>query len=215
MVHFKNKNHHGQREGTRSHTLIDGVQHCVDSWAQKYRDAHKAKLLLSGPGPWEEVLRPLEPGNMRSYVDPEIPTWKPVNTSDPSGLDDSLMDDTMDRADRRQPTGETRRTFSWIWISIPAAIARGEEGMDDILHAEWLKSRAWAARWTEEVQLLREEMRHVLAFLEWRSNWWKECPVLRQVDTALAEALRAFASEQAQLQLNIVASFRDLWRKPL
>jgi hypothetical protein len=131
MVHFKNKNHHGQREGTRSRTLIDGVQRRVDSWAQKYRDARKAKLLLSSPGPWEEVLRPLEPGDVRSYVDPEIPTRKPVNTSDPSGLDDSLMDDTMDRADRRRPTGETRRTFSWIWISIPAAIARGEEGMDD------------------------------------------------------------------------------------
>jgi hypothetical protein len=84
-----------------------------------------------------------------------------------------------------------------------------------VLRAEWLKSRARAARWTEEVQLLREEMRHVLAFLEWRSNWWKERPALRQVDTALAEALRAFASEQAQLQLDIAASFRDLWRKPL
>jgi hypothetical protein len=29
---------------------------------------------------------------------------------------------------------------------------------DDILRAEWAKSRAWAARATEEVLLLKEEM---------------------------------------------------------
>jgi hypothetical protein len=30
-------------------------------------------------------------------------------------------------------------------------------------------------RYMEEVELLHEEMRRVLAFLEWDGNRWKEC----------------------------------------
>ncbi|KAG1723397.1 hypothetical protein EDB19DRAFT_1898082 [Suillus lakei] len=38
------------------------------------------------------------------------------------------------------------------------------------LHVEWCKARAH--RWEEEVQLLWEEMRRVIAFLDWHAGWW-------------------------------------------
>ncbi|KAG1776251.1 hypothetical protein EV702DRAFT_1230429, partial [Suillus placidus] len=39
---------------------------------------------------------------------------------------------------------------------------------------EWCKARACANRWTEKVQLLLEEMRHVREFLSWHATWWDE-----------------------------------------
>ncbi|KAG2742314.1 hypothetical protein P692DRAFT_20811856 [Suillus brevipes Sb2] len=35
---------------------------------------------------------------------------------------------------------------------------------------EWCKARARAMRWAEEVELLKEEMRRILQFFEWRAH---------------------------------------------
>ena len=37
---------------------------------------------------------------------------------------------------------------------------------------EWSKAYARKARWSEEVKLLKEEMRRVLEFLKWKSTDW-------------------------------------------
>ncbi|KAJ7022257.1 hypothetical protein C8F04DRAFT_1272805 [Mycena alexandri] len=42
------------------------------------------------------------------------------------------------------------------------------------LRIEWAKARARAMRWTEEVDLLEEEMRRIQQFLTWRAGWWLE-----------------------------------------
>ena len=42
------------------------------------------------------------------------------------------------------------------------------------LRIEWCRVRARAMRWSEEVLLLREEMRRVLVFLEWQATWWEK-----------------------------------------
>ena len=41
------------------------------------------------------------------------------------------------------------------------------------LRIEWCKSRARRDRWIEEVELLQEECRRVLAFFEHRANEWE------------------------------------------
>ena len=59
MILFKNKNVRGQREGTRSRSVIDRVHSRARASASKYRLARAAKLALSGPGAWESTLRVL------------------------------------------------------------------------------------------------------------------------------------------------------------
>ncbi|KAF8873430.1 hypothetical protein BD779DRAFT_1613676 [Infundibulicybe gibba] len=49
----------------------------------------------------------------------------------------------------------------------------GDEGLNDALHIEWCKSKARADRWSEEVELLREEMRRVCAFFETHTIEWE------------------------------------------
>jgi hypothetical protein len=40
------------------------------------------------------------------------------------------------------------------------------------LMTEWARARARAARWSEELQLLCEEMRRTLAYTSWKATWW-------------------------------------------
>ncbi|KAF9031481.1 hypothetical protein BJ165DRAFT_1305389, partial [Panaeolus papilionaceus] len=70
LIHFKNKNHRGQREGTRSRAFIDRVHERARLAADRYCAGRTAKLALSGTGDWEEELRTLADGDIRSYRDP-------------------------------------------------------------------------------------------------------------------------------------------------
>ncbi|KIJ63698.1 hypothetical protein HYDPIDRAFT_29053 [Hydnomerulius pinastri MD-312] len=59
--------------------------------------------------------------------------------------DDSENEGVPTTTDRQAPSGETHHLLSWIWTSIPTPVAHGEEGMDDLLRVEWLKSYARVA----------------------------------------------------------------------
>lgn len=237
MVIFKNKNIRGQRDGLRSRAVIDRVHQKARAYAAKYRSARKAVLALSGAGAWEASLQPLLDSDIRAYTDPDrihkrtgrrgtveedeeaegmgesratAPTSADQRVADGSGID--LRPEVRGA---RDGTGETRRTLSWIWTTARNT-ADPDASDNDILRSEWAKSRARAARATEEVVLLREEMRRVLAFLEWKANWWGLRKEARPVeDRALAEGLRAYAEEQAALQHLLCRSFRSIWKTPL
>lgn len=121
----------------------------------------------------------------------------------------SLFDEERSR---RDGTGETRRTISWIWRDHD--IAGGSD--DNILRSEWAKSRARAQRTTEEVMLLKEEMRRVLEFFAWTSRAWEEMAASREDEAIeLKEGLRAYALERADLHQRLGAHFRELWKAPL
>lgn len=101
------------------------------------------------------------------------------------------------------------------------------------IRIEWCKARARAHRWQEECALLVEEMRRVLAFFHWQSNWWtkKAEPVsgedwLEQLEQVLnnekvgktkeeicaQEGLRAYALCQAVLCQAMLARFSHTWK---
>ncbi|KIK81650.1 hypothetical protein PAXRUDRAFT_155586, partial [Paxillus rubicundulus Ve08.2h10] len=50
-------------------------------------------------------------------------------------------------------------------------------------------------RWSEEISLLLEEMRHVIAFFEWKSVWWLEQSWRRELEMAeMSEAFMVYAA---------------------
>ncbi|KAG2031834.1 hypothetical protein BDR03DRAFT_936192 [Suillus americanus] len=69
-------------------------------------------------------------------------------------------------------TGEGRRHVLWIWMM--NGIDHGNEGDDDGVRIEWCKTRARALQWSEEVELLTEEMRRVLECFSWQQARWEE-----------------------------------------
>jgi len=225
LIKFKNKNIQGQREGTRSRAIIERVHKRARATAAKYRAARVAKLELSGSGEWENELRILADGDIRSYQDPN----KLVKKGGRRGTleDDHIsthmeggnLDVEMETEDFgllpeeracRDGTGETRRTLSWIWFT-----ANPDNEEDEILEVEWAKSRARANRAKEEVLLLKEEMRRVVEFLKWKAEWWMSRVGHRSADSGLAEGLLAYAHKQTLLQKGLSQHFQSIWKAPL
>lgn len=69
------------------------------------------------------------------------------------------------------------------------------------LQIEWAKCRSRAARWHEELRWLKEEMRRVLEFGDWKEQWWMDRVAMRtDGDPALMEGLRAYAFEHADIE---------------
>jgi hypothetical protein len=81
---------------------------------------------------------------------------------------------------------------------------------------EWSKACARAARWKEEVRLLKEEMRRVLTYLRWKSNDWLDNGDPRAI-TLLAkspdhlEGLHAYACRQANVYIDLHDHFLGIW----
>ena len=81
------------------------------------------------------------------------------------------------------------------------------------IRVEFLRSRARALRFAEEVQILLEEQRRVLQSLENDAKMWehravlamqKECLIIRQ--GAIAYSMR-----QAAIRRKLATAFRDAW----
>ena len=227
MIMFKNKNIRGQRGGLRSRSVIDRVHEKAREQAAQYRTAREAKYALCGEGPWAEVLRVLLDGDVRGYQDKNVLRVRKgrpgtledeqVEAASRSGIEDAEMEDGSgialweEERDRRDGTGETRRTLSWIWTT-KSRTPNDEDETDEILRSEWAKSRARANRCKEEVLLLKEEMRRVLVFLEWKSDWWLQRQSLRVgLPLELDEGLRAFSLGQADLQKGLASHFQEIW----
>ena len=81
------------------------------------------------------------------------------------------------------------------------------------LRCEWAKSKARAERWDEEVQLVGEEMRRVLAFLEWKASWWdRQRKAQLNVSGDVLEGAHAYAAKQAHVNRALATSFEARWR---
>lgn len=241
MVYFKNKNITGQRKGTCSRSFIDRVHQRAIHVVQKYRAARHAKFKLEGPGDWENTFKELKNDDVRSYSvrqkKPEPlrrgiwedghgpPSPTPSEDELESGKSESKSESDLEMEDdaarqterqqlkkRKKGTGETRKELSWIWTT--ASASTQTEDADHILRAEWAKSRARTDRAREEVELLLEEMRRVLAFLEHVTRVWGDRIVQRasSVDTALMEGLQSYGNKQILFQQSLLASFRILWK---
>jgi hypothetical protein len=69
-------------------------------------------------------------------------------------------------------------------------------------------------RYAEEVDLLEEEMRRVLQFMDWRADWWMSLVGLRAgvQDEALREGHEAYAVRQAGYMKGIRDRFAAQWK---
>lgn len=238
MIFFKNKNIRGQRDGTRSRSIIDRVHKRAIRFVQKYRAARQARLNLEGPGEWENTYRQLRNEDVRGFASgkkrqeparrgiwedghaPPVPEEveilnEEVNESDPDLNDNAEVSERPSKKKKRKRgTGETRKEISWIWQAVPTSLDDNEG--NDLLRAEWARSRARVRRATEEVALLLEEMRRVRASLEWKAMEWDSRQDARlDVSVELKEGIRAYAVEQAALQRMLASSFQVMWKTPL
>ncbi|KAF9487933.1 hypothetical protein BDN71DRAFT_1478250 [Pleurotus eryngii] len=186
VFRHKDRFDRGQRALTRAMGNISRVQARIDEAIQHYCIAYAALQILSRfvqhDGIWRGELAELKSEDIR-------------------GLGVVEMDNS-----------EGHHTISWIWRTAGVAEAAGTDtDLHSSLRLEWCKSQARALRWSEEVSLLKEEMRRVLAFLTWQAAWWEGQVGQRDLPELITEGLDAYARRQADMRIRLAASFAAKW----
>lgn len=197
LVMFKklNVSGSGQKKNTRIRSLFRRFNNKTEHVAERYRAAHQALLCADPDGDWQSRLQELHPEDIRG-----------------PGKEDS--------EDGRRDMSERLQEPSWIWL-VPRVetvqdIGIMEEHLDANLRAEWAKSRARAARWTEEVTLLTEEMRRTLTFFELKARWWRSHVYLRlDVPDDVRHGIDAYAERQAALLEQRAVNYAQYWLSAL
>ena len=78
---------------------------------------------------------------------------------------------------------------------------------------EWMTCRARVDCWMEEEELLQEEMRRVIVYLEWKSRTWSEKVGIRVGSCTLdiQHGVDAYARKQASIHRKIAMLFASQW----
>ena len=75
---------------------------------------------------------------------------------------------------------------------------------------EWVKARAHMMRWKEELLIVQEEMRRVLAYQQWKATWWKECNS-QNSDPATVSGISGYAHKQATICIQMAEQCALYW----
>ncbi|RDB24457.1 hypothetical protein Hypma_008439 [Hypsizygus marmoreus] len=214
---FKSENVRSQGPHTRMRGLQDQIEVKVRAARDRYNIARDALLRLWGSGNWENTLRLLGADDVRGMNERSLTQEEQeadARAQELAGLGpgeaDRLPDVAMTGIVER---GEGRHGLSWIWYNVSAAEVAGDTSgsMHECIRVEWVKARARAQRWTEEVILVDEEMRRVLEFGRWRATWWEEQAQRRGSEGVLLEGVQAYAYKQADAERRLVSIWESRW----
>lgn len=92
---------------------------------------------------------------------------------------------------------------SWIWLvpqSSNCNSGMDEDEFNESMQIEWAKARASMMRWKEELLIVEEEMRRVIAYHGWKAAWWRDqCVLQSQGDPTVLSGLSGYANKQAEI----------------
>ncbi|KAJ7683625.1 hypothetical protein B0H14DRAFT_3535080 [Mycena olivaceomarginata] len=202
---------------TRAWGLMDRNDEKIQMHSEKYVAAWEAMRVLVGEANlnWHRLdpntdLRCMDSeedralGNLRKQRGRKCGRGEPVTEAD-------VAEGVAEGQRRRDPTGKGRHRISWIWIGADTSASATNDAVLVGLRVEWAKAWARMCQWTEEVDLLREEMRRVPILLRHKAAWWMECHQPPGFEGEHAEGASAYATRQAGLYNNLAASFEALW----
>lgn len=201
----------GVRENTRSGGKIELCDDRIRRMTAQYRTARLALVVLGrvlGREEWQRTLKPLLDGDVRGM--PHAQFGDPERQKGGKGKKQKRRI----RRSKRAKVDKPPPVLSWIWIAQARDPEPGSsQAMNEAVRIEWAKARARAMRWTEEVDLLEEEMRRILQFLAWRGDWWEAQIAQRGLgDGPQLEGETAYATRQAALQRELRDRFSLLWK---
>ncbi|KAJ7053673.1 hypothetical protein C8F01DRAFT_1374953 [Mycena amicta] len=232
LYNLKDRYTRGVKAHTRSNAKIKTVEERVRRAAAQYRAAWTALSILGRElqeTEWSVELKELKADDLRGiprahFGDPARQRGGSHTTT--GGTSEQQLEPEPD-AKRSRRSHRLPLPLSWIWIQQTESRTVGApETEDEALRIEWARTRARALRWTEELDLLEEEMRRIDQFLAWRADWWDSRVGLKHAaapkstsvsaDESVAAVIQAegesaYAHRQAVLQRNLRTSFEKEW----
>ena len=192
IVAVKTQSHiaHTQRTATRTRTLFDRIKIKLSHAVAAYQTSRTAIANLAPNeefGSWRGTLLELHNVDIRG-----------------PGCDEGQSSTSC-------------LVQSWIWTTAPHVSASPEDpDLQATLRVEWSKAQERARRFEEEAELIVEEMRRTLGFLEWKVEEWKSFATslpsgASAIDTTTSDGVTAYANKQADIQLRLATTFIDDW----
>jgi hypothetical protein len=173
----------GNRPNMRMLKLYRQFNDKTERAAAKYRTARNALDVLDPGGAWSKQM-------------------KELNKKDISGPGRD-PEDTSTMNSHYEP--------SWIWLVPHASVAEMDENeFNENMQVEWVKARAHMRRWNEEVMIIKEEMRRVLAYHQWKAALWREQSFF-QGDEAIVSGISGYAHKQAAISIQIAEQCAGYW----
>ncbi|KAF7325926.1 CxC2 domain-containing protein [Mycena kentingensis (nom. inval.)] len=201
MVNHRNANVVGQRESTRSNTVVTRIVSHEQREVLKYRDARSAGHRPKGDAFAPQFLE-LRDEDVRVGIEVEVDEVARAQLGRVGNAKRVRSEPTTQRSGKAQ-------ALSWIWR------VGGQTDMDelhDAIRVQWSKALARRDRWVEEVELLKEEMRRVLRSLETvQREWMAREDGRKSADAELAAGARAYAKKQRVLHSRISELFQARW----
>ncbi|KAK0492697.1 hypothetical protein EDD18DRAFT_1357534 [Armillaria luteobubalina] len=121
---------------------------------------------------------------------------------------------TAKNAVQSRELGDSSKLDSWLWGAIkPENLSESaeEEWVTEIRRVKWMRDHADLDRWTEEVELLEEERRHVeLSHCQTAEVWTK---IAKKSD--MESGASAYAYKVADVYSNLATHCVKEWEKAL
>ncbi|TRM60856.1 hypothetical protein BD626DRAFT_538623 [Schizophyllum amplum] len=108
-----------------------------------------------------------------------------------------------------------KHQMSWLWTARGSTEGPNDEEVRQMIGCLWLKALARKARWTEEVELLWEDMQRCLRSLEKESSVWRaRALALNGRTVGHNSGMAAYALRQAAQWTRLRDNFLTEWNKP-
>lgn len=115
----------GQVPNTKARSLQSSVDQAVKNAAHRYRSAREAIQRLRGPGPWQDVLRPLLDADLVGLNERALTREEAAERDRVRALGEHTDDAAGVPLSGSVYIGEGRRTLSWIWYSGESGATEG------------------------------------------------------------------------------------------
>ncbi|KAJ6512878.1 hypothetical protein C8R45DRAFT_1087985 [Mycena sanguinolenta] len=210
---YKIKHYTGQGMMTRGQGILRQINVRIHTAKIRYRYARAALLTLRGHGVWEQRLRILAEDDVRALNERALTSEEKAEKERLGEIGEAIVEGGVARA-AGVAAGETNHMLSWIWYAAGVAEGTGGEQLEDALRVEWCKGFARSSRYTEEVLLVREEMRRTIAYGERAAREWDRLAAVELPGTSaeLREGRQAYAAEQAAREREWCARLEKQWR---
>ncbi|KAJ3769646.1 hypothetical protein FB446DRAFT_811256 [Lentinula raphanica] len=187
VLNYKRRYGHGQRQGTRSASILDALDSKINASASRYQVHYdmlsRYSRTLGKVVGWQDSLKPLKKEDLHQ----------------PNGDLDGGVPNT--------------KYVSWIWLTTHEDVSN-HQNVADCLGVTFCKARARALEWQEECIFLQEEMRRVLVMLEFEAVEWEArrySKVPGDDDNVGFEGRVAYASRQASIRRDLAKVCKRKW----
>ncbi|KAJ7300377.1 hypothetical protein DFH08DRAFT_725398 [Mycena albidolilacea] len=209
---YKLRNWTGQGMMTKGQGILRQINIKIHAAKLRYRYARAALLALRNHGAWEERLRILDDDDVRALNERALTDEEKAQNKHWAELGGAIVEGGVARA-AALAAGEGSHTLSWIWYSAGNPSDENDSKLQEALRLEWCKAYARAKRFSEDVRLLREEMRRTITYGYTAAAGWEELAraELPGSEPMLTEGRRAYAAEHAATERATCALLEKNW----